>query len=554
MKLKGKITKKMLFVGVISILLTALSVSFAFWYFFTDQVKNDLKSYGNIATADYVQSGGSKDFSSFLENGVRVTIIDRDGRVILDNSAEGEITQNHNDRPEIIEAREKGFGQSRRNSDTVDKTSYYYAKLLDDGAVLRVSKDADSIVSVFSSLIPIVAFIILYVFAVCLVFSSEATKNIVKPIEAMATDPGDVAYEELVPFSKTIKEQQEKINRQIEKLSREKEKVNILIANMSEGFVLFDMNKNVLMKNDSAVKLLEANNVQNENVINFSRNGEFLQTIDKAVKGRNNTVDLKIGGREVQVLASPVFSNNVQNGVICIAMDITEKKKAENMRREFTANVSHELKTPLTSISGYAEMIECGMAKPEDIPGFAHKISREAGRLVTLIGDILKLSQLDEPLPQNQMQRVDLSDIAEEVAGDLKINAQKHSVEITAECENAEISGNRNLLYELVYNLCDNAIRYNKPGGSVRVRVEKAEDKARLVVSDTGIGIPKEHQDRIFERFYRVDKSRSKQTGGTGLGLAIVKYIAEQHKAAITLESENGTGTKITVDFPLFSP
>lgn len=551
MKLKSKITRKMLIVGVISILLTALSVSFAFWYFFTDQVKNDLKTYGKIAVMDYINSEGSNDFSAYAQNDVRVTIIDKEGNVILDNDVKNQITENHNDRPEIIEAREKGYGESTRNSDTIEKTSYYYAQLMDDGSVLRVSKEAGSIFSVFGGIIPIIVFIVLYVFAVCLAFSAEATKSIIKPIEDMAVDTGNVTYEELIPFSNTIEEQREKINRQFEKLQQEKEKINILIANMSEGFVLFDLEKNVLMKNESALKLLQANDVINANVINFSRNEKFLEAIDKAIEGKNNNVDLNINGREIQVLASPVFSNNVQNGAICIVMDITEKKKAENMRREFTANVSHELKTPLTSISGYAEMIEFGMAKPEDIKGFAHKICREAGRLVTLIGDILKLSQLDEPLPQNQVQKVDLSELVQECAEDLKINAQKHSVEIDAYGEKAVIMGNRSLLYELVYNLCDNAIRYNKSGGSVEIKVNETDNRVNLTVADTGIGIPKEHQDRIFERFYRVDKSRSKETGGTGLGLAIVKYIAEQHSGIISIESESGKGTKITVSFPL---
>lgn len=554
MKLKSKITRKLLLVGIIAILLTALSSSFAFWYFFTEQVKNDLQAYGQIAVSDYNLYDKKADFSFYEKSGVRVTIVNKDGKVILDNTPgiNLEKLENHNNRPEIIQAREKGTGKSSRNSDTLDKTSYYYAILMDNGNVLRVAKETNSIFTVFGGIIPIIGFIILYVFAICLAFSAEATKSIIKPIEDMAVDTENVAYEELIPFSNTIEEQRKKINRQIEKLSQEKDKIDALIANMSEGFVLFDLDKNVLMKNDSALNLLQANDVVNVNVINFSRNEKFLESIDKAVQGENNNIDLQIAGKEIQILSSPVFSNNVQNGVICIAMDVTEKKKAENMRREFTANVSHELKTPLTSISGYAEMIEYGMAKPEDVKGFAHKICREAGRLVTLIGDILKLSQLDEPLPQNRFQRVNLTEVAKECVEALKMNAVKLNVSIEASGEDVQISGNRGLLYELIYNLCDNAIRYNRSGGSVKAQVKKDGEKVLLVVSDTGIGIPEEHQDRIFERFYRVDKSRSKETGGTGLGLAIVKYIAEQHSAAITLESEEGKGTTITVSFPEF--
>lgn len=553
MKLKTKITKKLLVVGVLSILLTALSLSFAFWYFYSDQVKNDLVTYSDVAVDDYKNSAYEEDFSLYEKIGVRVTIIDEKGKVVFDNHQNLSVAEieNHNDRPEIIEAREKGIGKSTRDSETIGKMSYYYAVMLDDGNVLRVSKETGGMFSVFGGMIPIIIFIILYVFAICLAFSAEATKSIIKPIEDMAIDTQNVSYEELIPFSNTIEEQRQKINKQMEKLQQERDKIAILIANMSEGFVLFDLNKNVLMKNDSALKLLQANDVINVNAINFLRNEKFLKCVDKAIKGENNYVELNINEKTIQVMASPVFSNKVQNGAICIILDITKTKKAETMRREFTANVSHELKTPLTSISGYAEMIELGMAKPEDVKGFAHKICRESGRLVSLISDILKLSQLDEPLPEKQTQEINLTDLAHECVEDLKMNAQKHNVSISAEGESLNVMGNRNLLYELIYNLCDNAIRYNKHGGSVKVEIKNAQDNmVQLQVIDTGIGIPLDHQDRIFERFYRVDKSRSKETGGTGLGLAIVKYIAEQHKASIKLESQQDKGTKITVEFP----
>ncbi len=552
MKLKTKITKKLLFVGIISILLTAVSLSFIFWYFFTEQVKSDLETCGNLAAEEYYKDN-YEDFSYFKENGVRVTLIDKEGNVVTDNSTRSDKakSENHNDRPEIIEAREKGSGESQRNSATIEKTSYYYARLLDNGYVLRVSQEADSVFSLLKGFFPLVVIIVLYVFAICLIFSAEATNGIIRPIKDMVIDPENVTYEELIPFSNIIEVQREKIKKHIENLKQEKEKINVLIANMSEGFVLFDMEKNVLMKNESAVKLLQANDVIKVNIINFSRAEKFIKAVDMALKGESNHIDLKIEDKEIQVLVSPVFHNNVQNGAIALIMDVTEKKKAENMRREFTANVSHELKTPLTSISGYAEMIEYGMAKPEDVKVFAHKICDEAGRLVALISDILKLSQLDEPLEQNQKQNVNLLDIAKECSENLKINADKRNIKVSCKGEDAVILGDKSLIYELVYNLCDNAIRYNKYGGLVEISIKKKEDKAILTVKDTGIGIPPEHQNRIFERFYRVDKSRSKKTGGTGLGLAIVKYIAEQHNASISLDSKLNQGTEITVSFML---
>ncbi len=549
MKLKRKITNKLLLVGIISILLTAVSISLAFGYFFTEQTKADLKTFCQIAEVDYL-ANPEAGFESFAINGVRVTIVDKNGNVVLDNMSTDETNhENHNDRIEIIQARKNGHGNGYRQSETIGVTSYYYAQLMGDEQVVRVSKDIGSYLVIFGGLAPIILFIIAYVFLICLVFSSEATKTLISPIHDMVLNPENVTYEELIPFANIIEDQNIKIKKQIDKLHWEKEKISALMANMSEGFVLFDMNKNVLNANDSALKMLNANKVNNVNIVNFSRNEILHKVVNKAILGEINYSDIKINNMEIQISASPVYSDNKQNGVICILMDVTEKRKAENIRREFTANVSHELKTPLTSISGYAEMIETGIAKPEDVKGFAHKICRESARLVTLIGDIIKLSQLEDPVEKNQLQKVNLLGVAKECAEDLKLNAEKRDVTISATGTDAVVLGDRGLIYQLVYNLCDNAIRYNKPEGTVNADVSVENNFAIIKITDTGIGIPTEHQDRIFERFYRVDKSRSKETGGTGLGLAIVKYIAEQHGGKITLKSEEGKGTQIAVTF-----
>lgn len=552
MKLKSKITKKLLLVGILSILLTAISASFGFWYVFSNQVRSDLQTYGEIVSAACEDGVDPSALSRYESDGLRVTLINQEGNVLFESSKDTQASrmENHGGRPEIVDAKDKGTGESARTSDTLGKITYYYAVQLDNGDIVRVAKETDSIFSVFKGIIPLLIFIIIYVFVICFVFSAEATKNIIRPIEGMALDIDNIAYDELIPFAKTIEEQRAKIHRQLQRIQLEKDKINALIANMAEGFVLFDMEKNVLMKNDSAISLLNANDATNVNIIQFCRNEKFIRCIEQAVEGKNCIDDLKIGGREVQVLANPVLSNHTQNGVICVIMDVTEKKKSDNMRREFTANVSHELKTPLTSISGYAEMIENGMAKPEDVKDFAHKIHREAGRLVTLIGDILKLSRLEEPAVNNPVGQVDLLEIANECVESLTMSAVQHQVTLHTDGEKAKVMGNRDLLYELIYNLCDNAIRYNRKDGSVRISVKTLQDKVLLSVTDTGIGIPQEHQERVFERFYRVDKSRSKETGGTGLGLAIVKYIAEQHHAQIHLESIENQGTEILVYFP----
>ncbi len=552
MKLKRKITNKLLLVGIISILLTAVSLSLAFGYFFSQQMATDLQTYGQIVAEEYSRDFDN-DFESFSQNGVRVTVIDKNGQVVLDNMPDiiEHQMENHNDRPEIVKAREKGVGEIYRESDTLGNTHYYYAVLLENGQVVRVSKEIHTAFVIFGGMIPIVVLIIAYVFAICIVFSSEATKTLVSPIYDMVLNPENVTYEELIPFANIIEEQNLKIKKQIDKLQWEKEKISALMANMAEGFVLLDMNKNVLNANDSALKMLRAGRVKDKNIVNLSRDEDFIKIVDKAISGESNYRDVKIRDKEIQISASPVYYDDKQNGVICILMDVTEKRKAENIRSEFTANVSHELKTPLTSISGYAEMIEMGIAKPEDVNSFAHKIRRESARLVSLISDIIKLSKLEGPIELSQVQKINLFNIAKECAEDLQLQAEKKNVTISAKGQEVFITGNRNLIYELVYNLCDNAIRYNKPEGAVTAEVFAKDDFVYVRVSDTGIGIPLEHQDRIFERFYRVDKSRSKETGGTGLGLAIVKYIAEQHSGEISLKSQDGVGTEITVAFPV---
>lgn len=442
-KLKTKITKKFMLVGSVSILLTFLSLVIAFWFFLSGEIKSDLSVYAN-SLSTVAESTNIETLKQMANKAYRITVINKDGSVIFESDHDTSVKNmdNHLDRPEVKEAISNGTGQNERISKTLGVVTYYYAVRLDNGNVFRVAREASTVISVFYSFSPIIIIVLIYVILICLVMSSEFTKRIVRPIENMAEDIDNINYEELVPFAATIKNQQEKINQQME-------------------------------------KVLE---------------------IDK-------------------------------------------------IKQDFTANVSHELKTPLTSISGYAEMIQTGMAKAEDTKEFARKIHREAGRLVTLIEDILELSKLDGSEFVKNISKINLLSLANECAEDLKINADKHNVALVVSGENAVINGDRKLLYELVYNLCDNAIRYNKENGKVYITVKNSLHGINLVVEDTGIGIPQEHQSRIFERFYRVDKSRSKNTGGTGLGLAIVKHIAEQHNAKITLESTLGVGTKITVNF-----
>lgn len=555
MKLKSKLTGRLCIIGLVSVILTAVSATLAFWFIFSQQAQDDLRTSGTLLASAYDQdtAPSGEALSKIASDEYRITLISPEGNVLYesDPQASEDRMDNHKDRPEIREAFETGNGSSARESDTIGRVTYYYAVRLQNGDVLRVSRQVDSVFSVFGGIIPILIVITIYVLLVCLVMASEMTKGIIKPIESMAKDPDAVAYDELVPFSNMIERQRREIEEQMGRIQQETDKINTIIANMEEGFVLLDGEKNVLMHNDSAIRLLQSGpgDVIGNSFIRLSRNENVNHCIDSASKGKSREASFEAGERELQLLANPVYSKGGQIGVICIIVDVTGRHALDQMRQEFTANVSHELKTPLTSISGYAEMIESGIAKDGDVKTFAAKIHKEAGRLVTLIGDIIRLSQLDEAPPQVPPERVDMASLVEECTDSLVISADKHKVSLETDVMPCTVRGDRSMLYELIYNLCDNAIRYNKENGSVLISVKPRDGKVVLKVKDTGIGIPKEHQARIFERFYRVDKSRSKQTGGTGLGLAIVKHIAEQHRARISIESGEGLGTEITVTF-----
>lgn len=557
MKLKVKLIKRLCIIGIISILLTAVFSTAAFWYMFSDRTKEELCNYGTVLSASLNQNTKNTDLSIYKSDSYRLTLIDKDGKVLYESNENARQNQmgNHSDRPEFIEAKEKGTAESYRNSNTLGGVTYYYAQRLDNGNILRVSKEVDGIFSMFVIFIPVVIAIAFYVFIVCFIIAARFTKNIVKPIEKMTTEgaAGEL-YEELIPFAKTFEMQKREINSQVEKVQAERDKIRAIIANMAEGFIMLDTDKNILMENESAKKFLNAkgDNIIGKNILEVCNDDKLLNCISAAIHGNSVTEESKTKKGSIQFIVNPVYSTGEQIGVICLIMDISHRKKTEKLRREFTANVSHELKTPLTSISGYAEMIENGMAKEEDIKLFAGKIHKEAGRLVSLISDIINLSKLDEAVITNEnKEKVNLKKLVEESTEALEASAEKHGITMEIDAEDCIVLGVNTRLYELIYNLCDNAIRYNKKGGTVKISVHKEDNKAVLKVQDTGIGIAQKHVKRIFERFYRVDKSRSKETGGTGLGLAIVKHVAEQHNAKITVDSQQGAGTCITVKFDL---
>ncbi len=553
--MEEKIGFHLFFMGLLSAVAAVILSATVFYSSFEQQVSRDLKNAAAIITEGYAHLENAAEVQAFATDQLRVTLISPEGVVLSESAAEAAGMGNHLERPEIAGAFANGSGESRRRSDTLASTVYYYAVLLPDGNVLRVSMAAGGIEAAYGAAFPYLFGILCLIIATAVLLALLLTRKLLRPIKTLAEDIDNLellrdekqVYPELVPFVQEIQAQRIRIGRQLRAIEEEKNKLTAIMQHMSEGLLILDMNRKVLMSNGSARDYLAAPQPkENENILYFTRNPELNECVAAAIDGGSLAQYVTIGGRQLQVMANPVMNDGQQEGVICLILDETDKRRMEKMKQEFTANVSHELKTPLTSISGYAEMIETGMAQPEDMTRFAARIHKEAGRLLGLIRDIIKLSELDEGREEPAFEEVALRPLAEECAAILQPAAKRQEVTFAIEGEGDTVEGDRSLLLELLYNLCDNAIRYNRPGGRVTVTL----GERFFSVSDTGIGIPEKHQARIFERFYRVDKSRSQATGGTGLGLAIVKHIAERHHAAIELNSREDSGTTITVRFP----
>lgn len=553
MKLKTTLTKMLVAISGISIVLTVVCCCVAAWFSFSEQAYIDLSSYGDVLL-NYLNSNGEECVNSILIKDYRITLIDADGSVIFESNPElnKEEMDNHTNRSEIQQAIEKGVGSGPRYSASEKKMVYYYAVKMDNGNILRVAKEVKSIFHLYYAMIIIIVILAIYVLLVSVFISNRFAKKILAPFNAEFKNKENIYYE-LRPFVDTIASQQRKIQHQIYDLQEAQDKTRTLISNMREGFIMLDVDKIILMENESVRKILKPVIMKSEgkNILEVYDNDNIIDAVNKAAKGKSCSDEVSINKKIIKLYANPVFSGGELVGIICLLLDVTAQRRTEKLRQEFTANVTHELKTPLTSISGYAEMIENGMvSKTEDMQRFAGRIHKEAGRLIALIGDIMKLSKMDDKAYQVEgVKKVSLKDMVNESVELLEMTAKKNNITIYTELEEITCIGNETQLYELVFNLCDNAVRYNKPNGSVYIKLIRQNENAVLQVKDTGIGIEKKHQDRIFERFYRVDKSRSKETGGTGLGLAIVKHIAELHNAEITVESEIDKGTTITVTF-----
>ena len=538
-------------IAVTTVMLLVLAVIFGVMYEYSSGIQKKQLSDELDFAAAAVGMDGREYLASVGHSENRLTWIASDGTVIYDTKGDSESMENHSDREEFKEAILNGHGESSRYSATFTETTDYIARRLDDGTVLRISSSRASVLTLALGMLHPMIVIFVLAFILSAFLANGMSKRIVGPLGKIDLDhplDGD-AYEELAPFLARINRQNHKINEQLYELRRRTDEFDQITGSMNEGLVLLNDRGTVLSINPAARGIFGCGDCCGQDFLTIDRGRDMSEAVGKAMRDGKATTENEKDGRVIRYDINRIESDKKVIGAVILAFDVTDSALAERNRREFTANVSHELKTPLQTIIGSAELIENGFVKPEDMPRFIGHIRREAARLVTLIEDIIRLSQLDEgvDLPRED---TDIHALAEEAVGTLSESAKAKNVTLEVHGGGTTVFGVRRLLYEIVYNLCDNAIRYNEDGGWVDITTLTDDDGAKLIVKDTGIGIPPEHQGRIFERFYRVDKSHSKQSGGTGLGLSIVKHAAQYHGAEIKLESVPGEGSTFTVKFP----
>lgn len=522
------------------------------FHFFEQQIQKELANEAGFL-AQAVENVGIEYFDNFDRTNNRVTLIDQDGAVLFDSVADVSTLDNHAGREEIRAAMENGKGMSVRYSTTLTEKSVNYALRLSDGSILRVSTEQYTVIAILVGMLQPLLIIMVVALILTLVLSSRVSRAIIEPINELDLEvpENNDAYEELTPLLRKIADQKRTIERQLADAHKKQKEFKLITENMSEGFLVIDQDANLLTYNSAALKLLDIVPPADRSVLLFCRAKEFRDIISDVLSGKRAENIMVREERSYSLIANPVSQKDVTIGAVIVILDITESEKRETLRREFTANVSHELKTPLTSISGFAELMKEGDVSEENVISFSESIYDEAQRLITLINDIIKLSELDEQSISFESESVDLYELSEEVISRLENAAARKKVSLHLIGGPAEITGVRKILDEMLYNLCDNAIKYNKEGGMADVMINRTKESINVIVRDTGIGIPTAHQSRVFERFYRVDKSHSKKVGGTGLGLAIVKHGAMYHHAKISMESVVDKGTTITIAFPV---
>ncbi len=551
-------------VVAVSLAVFSLVIGGISYSFYKNAAQDELKAAAEIAVSSI---GDNADFSQLEQNlkdalnyDVRLTYIESDGNVLYDSEADVSEMENHLDRKEVRQALENGTGEATRVSDTLDKTVYYYAVEY-DGGVLRFSRERSNLLSIFILVVPIIICVAGAIFVVTTVVSIKLSESLIKPINRLVTQfdvNGDgignleTPYEELKPIIKNADLLMKRISKNVAKLKREKEKITLITDNMVEAMILLDSDRTVLSVNRSAVKLLNPHfdPHSHEKLSHLTTNPELIELLDRLDEDDSVRGVVTVKSRSFRTYINKSDFNG-DYGIIILMVDVTESIKSEQIRRDFSANVSHELKTPLTTIKGFGEMMENGIITgAEDIKKYGGTIYREAERLLYLINDIIRLSEIEEHA-NSESDQVDVLRTAQDVEEILQNKAYNHKVSVFVKGENVVIEGNQSYMTELLLNLMDNAVKYNNDDGSVWVEVSRSGENAVIVVRDNGIGIAEKDRERVFERFYRVDKSRSKQTGGTGLGLSIVKHIVAYHNGEIAISSSLGKGTEITVIIPV---
>ena len=546
----SKILKSILSVATAVLLASLVIITGVLYRYFGDVQESQLKDELSLAASAVEQLG--EDYLAGLDyDRYRLTWVDADGNVVFDSHADKSAMENHADREEIKEALAYGTGSSMRQSSTLTEQTIYEATRLEDGSVLRISVSRATAFVLVLGMVQPIAIVLVIAIILSALLASRMAKRIVEPLNRLNLEKPmeNDAYEELAPLLRRIHSQHKEIEYQMWTLQQKQDEFEQITDNMKEALVLLDSNGRIISINPAAKNLFGVNtNCIGEDFLTIDRKQDMRQAINEVKDKGQSFCYTKKNGRNYQFDLSRIDADGKIHGIVILAFDITEQVNAEKHRQEFTANVSHELKTPLQTIIGSAELMELGIVKEEDTPRFIKSIRQEAARLVTLIDDIIRLSQLDEGTEMPK-EDVSLLELAREVTETLSDAAKLKGVSLEVCGDDGIISGVRRLLYEVVYNLCDNAIKYNKQGGYVKVSVSENADNVQISVSDNGIGIAPEHQDKVFERFYRVDKSHSKQSGGTGLGLSIVKHAVQYHHGKITVDSDLDKGTNISIQF-----
>ena len=537
----------------LAVFLASVTLIMGILYDYFSQVQQEQLRIEAGLAARGVEENGAAYFEGLDTQSYRITWIGADGTVLFDSDSDASAMENHLEREEVKQAMASGFGHSARYSSTLMERLLYSAQRLEDGSVIRLAITQNSVLTIMLGLIQPVLLVSLVAVILALALASRVSKTVVRPLNELNLDEplNNEGFDELSPLLRRIDSQQRQLKGQALELKQKKDEFLAVTSNMSEGLVLLNSTGMILSINNAALTILDADkSCVGQDILTVNRSLEMQKLLEEAKAGQRSETKLCLTGREYQLDASPIVSGGNIGGVALLLFDITERENAEQLRREFTANVSHELKTPLHSISGCAELMKNGMVKPEDTVRFAGQIYSEAQRLINLIEDIIRLSRLDEGAEDMQRERIDLYALSASVIDSLGNEAKENKITVELCGGPAFIWGVRQLVSGMIYNLLDNAIKYNKANGSVKLSVSNEGEFSLLNVSDTGIGIPPEHQSRVFERFYRVDKSHSKEVGGTGLGLSIVKHSAMVHNAKIDLQSTPGKGTSITVRFP----